>query len=780
MCRRIFVFFFWFITLLLLLPFTRFNGVAANDYLPYNLEQSNTIPTMAYDGVISPDWENLSFSTIPPATGTGYFQVSDMANKAGMKTGDLINQIGYNPSRSWQVGTPIENILKLGDFRANSTLTDWSLSTISQYVDFDWDNLRLADFGILKKESLEDIVEAVPYLGDYSLSEVVPLYDLIKEHFGANQATELANLKLGELSDVVEWGTVPIDELDLTQYDLASIPNIENARFGSFINWEGSFISEVPGLSQVPIASFMLGVVQGGFLGKLDIVFGEKEANRTKTISGSYKDGFNVPCEQPNCAHIELTDAISNPTRPLHGKQWISGNSQQVSGGSGLLGSVFGDKEPTGRHPFGDAFKVVLTNTNESEGRAKFSVYFRVCASLFFGGKTCSPYIIGPFPWFSHQEKDLIFVGIDGVEAEVPEGLPPVPTVSSIPPEIADKLPPDLNIDGDTTDYGDLGDFDFGNPNNDDCKTYKGIQLGALRQAIANIESRGSGGYKAVGIHVSADNGTNHGRALGKYQFMSYREDVEAIFRRKSGGMDLLKRIEKNTVSVAEIKRVLLDYFPPEKQEELRFIWVKDLINSGYGKGLRGDALIEQIGSWYSAGEGGSDPTYGSKLVREYTRELRNSQRQCSQTSECTGEYIQPTQGILTSRFKAPNRPNHNGIDVANQVGTPLVAIDGATVKKTYNGCPTWGKGRGDRCGTPGFQGYGNIVLLKLCNGWEILYAHNQKGSLKVNVGQKVSKGEVLANLGSAGSSTGPHLHFEIRTNNGTTPEDPLKYIPKY
>ena len=64
--------------------------------------------------------------------------------------------------------------------------------------------------------------------------------------------------------------------LDLTQYDLTSIPNLENAKFGSFINWEDSFLSEIPGLANVPIASFILDLAQGGFLAKLDIVFGEK------------------------------------------------------------------------------------------------------------------------------------------------------------------------------------------------------------------------------------------------------------------------------------------------------------------------------------------------------------------------------------------------------------------------------------------------------------------------------------------------------------------------
>ncbi len=798
MPRRIFVFFLLFVTVLLLLPKTLPNGMAAQESYPYNVDNSTSIPTMAYDGVTYPDWENLSFSTIPPATGAGDFSVEDMAARAGWTSQDLIDSMGYDPSRSWDVGTPIENILKLGDFKTDSSLADWSLATVAQYAPINVNALRLSDFGLLKGETLEDVVEAVPYLNEYSLEQVTPFYDLISQHFGANKAASLASFKLGELSDNIKWGTLPIGELDLTQYSLAELPNIEHAKFGGFINWSGSFISEVPGLSQVPLSSFMLGIVQGGFLGKIDIVWGEKEANRTNTISGSYEQGFKVPCQSKNCAHIELTDAVPTPSRPLHGKQWISGKSQWVKGGSGVLGEIFGGQEPTGRHPFGEAFKVVLTNTIESQGKAEFSVYFRVCGSIFFGPKTCSPYIIGPFPWFSHKEKDLVFVGIDGVEAQVPENLPPVPTFSSVPPEVAQKLPPGF-VDENASPTMDLSSLNGGiydNAISDDCNSYKGVQLGALRQAIANQESRGGGDYLAVGqwVRVRENNGTiNKGRALGKYQFMSYRPDVEAVFKRKSGGMKLLKRIYDNAVDEAEIKSVLLDYFPPETQEQLRVNWFKKLLNTAYSKGLRGDALIQYVGAAHYGGEGNPDSAYGSITVKEYKKELKNTKKKCQQkasspgnsganlsgTGKCTGTYIQPTQGKLTSGFGGRWGKMHNGIDVANAVGTPLVAIDGATVKTTYNGCPTYGN-LSSRCGIRPYQGYGNIVVLKLCNGWEILYAHVKKDSLQVKPGQKVAQRQILAQMGSSGRSSGSHIHFETRTNNGTTPENPLKYIPKY
>ena len=180
----------------------------------------------------------------------------------------------------------------------------------------------------------------------------------------------------------------------------------------------------------------------------------------------------------------------------------------------------------------------------------------------------------------------------------------------------------------------------------------------------------------------------------------------------------------------------------------------------------------------------------GTDKANEIATDARRYQKALSECSsgtgggregsgKCSGNFVQPTKGTLTSGYGRRRGRMHNGIDVANSIGTPMVAIDGGTIERIYNGCATVGK-YGSRCGTPGFQGYGNIVLLKLCNGWKVLYAHAQKGSIKFKPGQKVDIGQVIANMGSSGSSTGSHIHFEIRTNNGRTPENPLKYIPKY
>ena len=75
---------------------------------------------------------------------------------------------------------------------------------------------------------------------------------------------------------------------------------------------------------------------------------------------------------------------------------------------------------------------------------------------------------------------------------------------------------------------------------------------------------------------------------------------------------------------------------------------------------------------------------------------------------------------------------------------------------------------------------YGTYVMIAHYNGLYTLYAHGQRGSLRVSEGQKVSQGQQIMNVGSTGNSTGPHLHFEVRTSPGTysNRKNPMNYLP--
>ncbi len=75
---------------------------------------------------------------------------------------------------------------------------------------------------------------------------------------------------------------------------------------------------------------------------------------------------------------------------------------------------------------------------------------------------------------------------------------------------------------------------------------------------------------------------------------------------------------------------------------------------------------------------------------------------------------------------------------------------------------------------------YGNYIVIKHDNGLYTLYAHGQDGSRTVSAGDRVVQGQQIMKVGSTGNSTGPHLHFEVRTSPGTYDcrVNPKNYLP--
>lgn len=73
-----------------------------------------------------------------------------------------------------------------------------------------------------------------------------------------------------------------------------------------------------------------------------------------------------------------------------------------------------------------------------------------------------------------------------------------------------------------------------------------------------------------------------------------------------------------------------------------------------------------------------------------------------------------------------------------------------------------------------GGTGYGNYIQIKHNNEVNTLFAHLKYGTIKVKKGDKVKLGQIIANMGTTGNSTGVHLHYEVRINNKK--ENPLNY----
>ncbi|MFI9328212.1 M23 family metallopeptidase [Kitasatospora sp. NPDC052868] len=115
-------------------------------------------------------------------------------------------------------------------------------------------------------------------------------------------------------------------------------------------------------------------------------------------------------------------------------------------------------------------------------------------------------------------------------------------------------------------------------------------------------------------------------------------------------------------------------------------------------------------------------------------------------------EWSAPVPGAPTSNPYGVANPEyaagyHTGVDFAVAPGTPLLAVGNATVVSA------------------GWDGaYGKEVVLRLADGRYAQYAH--MSALAVSAGERVSAGEQIGRSGNTGNSTGPHLHFEIRSSN--------------
>ncbi len=120
---------------------------------------------------------------------------------------------------------------------------------------------------------------------------------------------------------------------------------------------------------------------------------------------------------------------------------------------------------------------------------------------------------------------------------------------------------------------------------------------------------------------------------------------------------------------------------------------------------------------------------------------------------------IWPTTGVVTSPYglRWEGTDFHPGMDIANDMGTPIVATADGVVE--FAG---WNAG-----------GYGNMVDINHGNGIMTRYGHASQ--VVVSAGQHVKRGQLIAYMGSTGFSTGPHVHYEVHVNGNRV--NPISYL---
>lgn len=389
------------------------NGYSIGNLLIGKANAQSTIkqtpaPTSNTNGIATPDWSKINFGNMKFSEG-GSVEFPNIKNP------------GMKEKRTWSAGQSLADVMELGDFEETEfKIQDLNLDKISKITGINIKNFKLSDFELLNWQTLPDLAASIPGLSNLSIDSVPPIAEFVSKvlpnydsYYSGNTIGEiiqnnpqLKNIELGE-------------NIKLDEYKLSSIPGIEKAQIKNFTNWQNNTIAKIPGLANVPFNQFPgVPVPDMTFVGKVDIVLKQVENGRWKSISGSYQEGFNVPCYNKKCAHIEVAGSQN-----LTGAAWMSGKYQKVKGGFGILGALNGGKEPTGRHPFGKAFKQVLWEPNEAKGTITSNMFFRVCKRGFID-LGCSPYFIGPIPFFEYKEMDPIILGAPLTVPKKPAGLP--------------------------------------------------------------------------------------------------------------------------------------------------------------------------------------------------------------------------------------------------------------------------------------------------------------------------------------------------------------------
>jgi murein DD-endopeptidase MepM/ murein hydrolase activator NlpD len=154
---------------------------------------------------------------------------------------------------------------------------------------------------------------------------------------------------------------------------------------------------------------------------------------------------------------------------------------------------------------------------------------------------------------------------------------------------------------------------------------------------------------------------------------------------------------------------------------------------------------------------------------------------QCNTSGKIAASgWTNPVPGsTLTSTFRSPQRPTHNGDDLAASKGTKIVAASAGvvtvvrcqatTASGAFYGC--------DQDGSMSVMGCGWYVEILHANSVVTRYCHQLRPPM-VHVGQQVAAGEQIGWVGDTGNSSGPHCHFEVHINGDTSASGAIDPVP--
>ena len=214
---------------------------------------------------------------------------------------------------------------------------------------------------------------------------------------------------------------------------------------------------------------------------------------------------------------------------------------------------------------------------------------------------------------------------------------------------------------------------------------------------------------------------------------LQYAEEMQAVADEKKRQLDELESLIGTTEAALDNLNTDIDSW--EQQEDELEAYAESLDDEV--KRLQ-EEYDQQQRVKYSGGNAFRWPTYNTYITSYF------------------GYRTHPVYG--TTKF-------HSGIDIGAGYGDTIMAACSGTViyvTEPYEGC------------NKGGTGYGNYCIIDHGNGYSTLYGHAR--DIYVSEGQWVEAGQSIGEVGSTGTSTGAHLHFEVRVWGET--QNPLDYLP--
>ncbi|MDD5528397.1 MAG: M23 family metallopeptidase [bacterium] len=243
------------------------------------------------------------------------------------------------------------------------------------------------------------------------------------------------------------------------------------------------------------------------------------------------------------------------------------------------------------------------------------------------------------------------------------------------------------------------------------------------------------------------------------FQFVHSSIHKANFFKQKKKNEQLTDSIQKmvNNINILNIK---LDSLVNIDNKN-RLVWGLDTLDEDIEKlGVGGSKIqwssigvIDKLTESLQALKNRTD--FVSQSFDELTHSINRTEKVLNATPS-----VWPAQGSITSNFgwrrMGGSSEFHSGMDIANNVGTPVLATAAGVITRVEDA------GRLGLC-----------VEIDHGFGYRTLYGHLSR--TKVSLSKKVNRNEVIGYMGSTGRSTGPHLHYEVRVSGESSP--PLNYI---